>query len=329
MSISPPSRLLPLLLLTAAIAPGAAETLNLTGNLLSIRQVDVRARVGGMLQEVRFREGMRFRKGDVLAILEPDLFQLDVAQAEADLEAAKARLAAMEAGGRPEERAVAEARRKAAASTLELAHQELQRTEKLHTAGGATVQSLDRAREQWEAAKAQLKAAEETLDLVREGPRSEEKRAARAAVQSAEVHLQRAQLNLGYTQVKAPFDGLIGRRLVDPGEYVLAASSPQSPVLCVFSDTSKIKAIFDIPERKMLYVRLGQEVRVRVQAADHVFLGKVSNLYPFVDPATRLGKLEVEIPNDPIRLVPGMFARGELDESEKPATSAEEILRGE
>lgn len=325
-------RSLPLLLLVLLVpnlVAAAPPTLQLTGGLVSFRRVDVQARVSGLLQEVRFQEGMRFRKGDVLAVIEPDLFELDVRQAEAEVEAAKARLAAMEAGGRPAERAVARAELEAAESSLALAEQEFARTEKLRKTGGTTPQALDRAREQLQGAESRLAAAKQRLALVTEGPRPEEKRVARAALTSARVHLERARIQLGYTQIRAPFDGIIGRRLVDPGQYVLAASSPQSPVVCVYSDTSKIKAILDIPERQMPFVRLGQEAKIFVQASPEPILGKVSNLYPFVDPATRLGKLEVLIPNDPVRIVPGMFARAELVASEVPARTADDFFRGQ
>jgi multidrug resistance efflux pump len=317
------------ILLAPLVVLAGPGQLHLTGGLVTYRQVKVQARVGGQLEEIRFVEGQRFHKGQVLATIEPDLYQLDVEQAEADLEATQARLKAMEAGGRPAERSVAEARRDAARSTLRLASQEYERAQKLSTSGGTTTQTLDRARERLEAARSQMAAADQTLILVQEGPRSEEKQIARAAVRGAKVRLKRAQINLGYTKIRAPFDGLIGRRLMDPGQYILAGSSPQAPAICIFSETSKIKAILDISENKMPYVRLGQEVRIHVAASPDTFLGKVSNLYPFVDPSTRLGKLEVLIPNDPVRLIPGMFVRAELKKSAVPATSAADFRRGE
>jgi HlyD family secretion protein len=303
--------------------------LRLTGELVSRIQVKVYARVGGMISTVHFSEGTSFQTGQVMAELESREYALEVEEVEAHLEAASSRLAAMEAGGRPEERARAAAVLEARRSTVSLSQQEYDRVKRLQGAGGATDQKLEAALEQLEVARSRLIEARKMLEITVQGPRSEDKQAARAEVRRVRARLELAKIRLGYTKVLAPFDGVVGRRLVDPGQYVLGADSPQAPVLCIFSNNAVIRAVLDLPEHKLPFVRLGQEVRIFVQATgEQAFLGKVSNLYPFVDPATRMGKLEVEIPNDPTRLLAGMFVRGELESSPTPARTADEFRRG-
>lgn len=314
----------------ALLAPAGAEegrVLRLTGELVSRKRVEVQARVGGRIQAVHGREGQQFREGEVLAELDPVELRLDAEDAAAALEAAEARLAAMEAGGRPAERARARAELEGARASLDAATREHDRIQGLAAKGGATPQQLDGARERLDSSKARVAAAARTLELVESGPRAEERRAARAEVARARVARERAALRLGWAQVRAPFDGVVGRRLVESGQHVLGASSPQASSLFVFSDSRVIRAILDLPERELPWVRLHQPVKVSVQyAPTRPFEGKVSNVYPFVDPATRMAKLEVEVPNEPVRLLPGMFVTAELAAAATPARSRDELM---
>jgi multidrug resistance efflux pump len=321
-------RILAVLAALLAVAPAApARELRLTGELVSRKRVNVQARVSGQVEVVHGRESQFFPKGAVLAELDSRERQLDLQDATAAEAAAAARLAAMEAGGRPAERARAEAQLAGARAGLEAATKEHERIEGLASRGGATPQQLDGARERLAAGEARVVAAEQTLDLVEQGPRAEERRAARADVRRARVARERAELRLAWTMVRAPFDGVVGRRLVEPGQHVIAADSPQASVLFIHSDSRVIRAILDLPERELPWVRVGQAVEVFVQyAPERPFAGRVSNVYPFVDPATRMGKLEVEIPNDPIRLLPGMFVTATLEAAAAPATSTAEVL---
>lgn len=109
-------------------------------------------------------------------------------------------------------------------------------------------------------------------------------------------------------RVDAPFDGVVGPRLVSPGQYVSAGAS-----LVTLVDYSQVKVQFRIPERQLSLIRPGQTARLRVSAyPDDAFTGKIDLVDPEVDPQTRTVEVRLIVPNPDGLLKPGMFARVEL-----------------
>lgn len=302
-------------------------TLELTGELIPRQQVKVIPRVSGLLTKVKFREGTPFRKDEIMAELDRREFELAVQEARANVAAAEAQLRAMMAGGRPEEQSRSTADVEAAAAVHNNARQNFIRLSGLHAKGGLSRQELDIARRELDVAEARLTSARKGLAIVQQGPRPEDKDVGRASVARAQAALDQALLRLEYTNVRAPFDGTIGQRLVDEGSAVTGGTSPQATPICIYSDGAVLKAILDVPESDLPYLRVGKPAKVSVRARpERSFPGRVSNVYPFVDPKTRSGKVELEVPNLPPRLVPGMFVKASIEVSTEPADSALEVL---
>lgn len=114
--------------------------------------------------------------------------------------------------------------------------------------------------------------------------------------------------------IVAPFDGVLGPRLVSPGQYVTLGAP-----LATLVDDSQMKVRFRIPERQLSEVKLGQEGRLRVAAfPDRVFNGKVDLINPEVDEATRTVEVRLITPNPDALLKSGMFARVELLTGARP-----------
>ncbi len=106
----------------------------------------------------------------------------------------------------------------------------------------------------------------------------------------------------------APFDGILGPRLVSPGQYVNLGTPLGSLV-----DDSRIKITFHLPERHLASIRQGQEGRLTVAAyPGKVFTGTVDLIDPKVSEATRTVQVRLIAPNPDRLLRPGMFARVEL-----------------
>ncbi|MBI4862092.1 MAG: efflux RND transporter periplasmic adaptor subunit [Candidatus Riflebacteria bacterium] len=159
---------------------------------------------------------------------------------------------------------------------------------------------------------------------MRQGPRAEDKRGARAEVDRARASVRRANLRLADTKVRAPFPGTVMQKLVVEGTNV-TGGSPQGTTLCVFADISVLRALVDVPEGDLPRVRAGQDARVFVRAHPaRAFAGRVTNVFPFVDARSRNGKVEIEVPNATADLVPGMFVKVEIDptiQASKPSGS--------
>jgi multidrug resistance efflux pump len=307
----------------------AAREFRLTGDLAPRVTVRVFARVAGLLTHVHFKEGSRVKAGDVMAEIDPVEYVLALEQARTTLESAQARLAAMEAGGRPEERARASAEVDSAAAVHRNATRNLERLRGLFDKGGVSRQALDESQREVDVTLSRLTSARKGLELVQEGPRPEDQRAARAEVTRARVECQLAEMRLSHTKIRAPFTGIVGQRLADPGSYLLAANSPQAPAVAVLSQSHVLRALVDIPERDMFGIRLGQPAKIFVQAyPGEAFPGTVVNLFPYVDRATRNSKLEIEVPNLPPRLLPGMFVEAVVPAAATAARSTAEVLSG-
>ena len=127
---------------------------------------------------------------------------------------------------------------------------------------------------------------------------------ARALLDSAAAKVTAQEALIDKKQVRAPFEGLLGIRRVDIGEYLSpgAAIVPLEKLDPIFAD-------FSLPERELARVTVGQQIEVRVQAyPDAVFNGIISALDPGVDTGTRSFRLRATLKNDDRRLRPGMFA---------------------
>lgn len=125
---------------------------------------------------------------------------------------------------------------------------------------------------------------------------------AQLAFARAQVAAKRAQIN--EKTIRAPFDGLLGIRLVDVGEYL----APGARVV-LLQDLSPIFVDYTLPERYVDMVAPGLSVEVTVQGyGQEIFNGRISAQDPGVDPGTRALRIRATLDNPTGRLRPGMFA---------------------
>jgi len=123
------------------------------------------------------------------------------------------------------------------------------------------------------------------------------------AVSSAAVELARVQLDK--TRIVAPFSGIVGLRHVSAGEYITAGQP-----LVNLEAIDPVKADFRVPEKFLPAIRVGQTIRIKVDAfPDDAFEGKVYAIDPRLDVAGRSLLVRATVPNADQRLRPGLFAR--------------------
>ena len=115
------------------------------------------------------------------------------------------------------------------------------------------------------------------------------------------------------TEIRAPFDGVIGLRYVSEGAYV----SPQSQIASLQA-IDPMKVEFSVPERYAGRVRTGDEVLFTVAGAEGTFRGEVYAVEPRVDVGTRTLQIRARVPNSDGQLLPGAFADLELIVAEIP-----------
>lgn len=263
----------PVQYVTAAVTVGdVQETVETSGTVQPMVQVQVGSQVSGRLARVLVDFNHRVRTGQVLAEIDPAPFRASVAQARAQVLSGQAQL----------QRAQANAR---------LALTNLNRAQELRARDLNAPSDVDTARGSHEVALADVAVA-------------------RAAIASAQAALLRAQTDLNNTRILAPIDGVVIQRSIDEGQTV--AASFQAPVLFVLAqDLSRMRIIANVDEADIARLRERLVAEARVDAfPGEVFRGEVTEVrfgstttsgvvtYPTV----------VVVENPALKLRPGMTA---------------------
>lgn len=140
--------------------------------------------------------------------------------------------------------------------------------------------------------------------------------AAAAAIAAAKAEVERYQTLVSYTNITAPFDGVVTWRYADPGALIQAGTSSdsQSLPLVRVSDNYLLRLDFPVSEEYVKDIRVGDLVEVQVESsASKAFPGKITRFTDKVDEDTRTMMVEIEVPNPNLSLVPGMYATVVLD----------------
>ncbi|MCF3649479.1 efflux RND transporter periplasmic adaptor subunit [Synoicihabitans lomoniglobus] len=157
----------------------------------------------------------------------------------------------------------------------------------------------------------------ENLSQSRTIPQSEVDRA-RSEFSAAEAERSLIRLRLEKTEIRAPFDGVVGSRDISPGDYVTPTT-----VITTINDLSRLKITFEVPERFLTKVRPGTSVRVTTRAttaneADQVLDGEVYFVSSTIDRAVRASEVKALLQHTAPGLRPGMFANIALILERKP-----------
>jgi len=132
-----------------------------------------------------------------------------------------------------------------------------------------------------------------------------------AAIAAAKAEVEKYKTMVSYTQITAPFDGVVTHRYADPGTLIQAgtASDTQALPLVRVSDNYHLRLDFPVTVDYVKDIQLGDPVAVRVDSLNgKTFTGKISRFTRQVDDNTRTMITEIEVPNPTLELMPGMYA---------------------
>ena len=133
----------------------------------------------------------------------------------------------------------------------------------------------------------------------------------RASIQASQAGMKLAERQLRDTQIRAPFDGVVEKRLVNLGELV----KTQTPVIAIVR-LDPLKVTAEIPEKMAPWINTGETVQLQVDAYQgRTFHGKVSRISPAVNSSTRAFPFEALVPNADGSLKPGTVARVHIESS--------------
>ena len=231
--------------------------LTLYGNV-DIREVQLAFQDAGRIRALPVDEGARVAAGQVVAELDPTRYQLELQRLNGEVAAQTQVLARLRQGSRPQEVARARAAAASARASLADAETQLARKQQLRTTNRISVQEVDTARTRVETLQANLRAAEEEVSLVVEGPRTEDIAAAEASLAALEAARDLAAQRLEDTRLLAPASGVIRNRILEPG----AMAAPGAPVFTLaLTDPLWVRAYINEPDLGLVHEGMRAEVR--------------------------------------------------------------------
>ncbi len=236
--------------------------------------VAVSSNVSGRVQEVEVRDNQAVRKGDVLFRIDPAPFRIAVEEAEAQLAAARLQVESLKASYRQRQAELQSAR-----ETLAYQKKETERQQRLLASGISSQLQVDRAVHALDTARSELSAAEQQVGAVVANLGGDPNIAPdrHPTVQHAKAALDRAKLNLSYTVIAAPSDGVVTRvEQLQAGTYI-SASAPVFAL--VVAGDLWIEANFK--EDQLTHMRPGQQATVQVDSfPGKEFAGTVVSVSP-------------------------------------------------
>ncbi|WP_456375231.1 efflux RND transporter periplasmic adaptor subunit [Thiolapillus sp.] len=270
------------------------NSLTLYGNV-DIREAQLTFNASEHVGEVLVEEGEHVRKGQLLARLHQELFRSRVAQAQAQVEAKRQQLIKLKAGSRPEEIEKAQAEVAAAQARAKAARDTWQRLQRLVEKKLASREEVETARSNASAAQAQVEAAQAALKLLEAGPRKEDIAAAQADLKAAEANLALTRQNLANTELRAPADGIVRTRILEPGDM----ASPLKPALTLaFANPVWVRAW--LPETLLGKVKPGMPASI---FSDSYPGNEYAGWVAYISPTAEFTPKNVETPELRTRLV--------------------------
>ena len=248
------------------------EAVEASGTVNPVNTVDIGSQVSGMIKDIYVDYNSKVTKGQLLAQIDPSLFQAQVDKARGDLEAAKANKAKIQA-------------------MLVYDKKNYERYRKLYAKNYVAKSDLDLAEATYKSDLAQIASAQ-------------------GSINQAMATLNNNLTNLKYTRIVSPVDGIVVSRAVDVGQTV--AASFQTPTLFqVAQDLTKMQIEVNVSEADIGKIKKDQSVEYTLDGyADSVFYGKVSEVR--IAPTTVSNVVTytviVDVDNKEQKMIPGMTA---------------------
>ena len=257
------------------------EKITATGTINPISTVNIGTQVSGTISEILVDYNTKVTKGQLLAQIDPALFEATVAQKKAALDIAKAQVNVVE-------------------NDIVYYQKHLTRIKKLNRSKYSADSELESAQRDYDNAVVQ-------------------KALRKAEVQQAQAALDQAEIDLKYTKIVSPVDGIVVSKEVEVGQTV--AASFQTPTLFnVAEDLTKMQIETSVVEADISKVKEGQTVEFSVDSyPDETFYGVVTQVRNEAITTSNVVTYEViiEIDNKDLKLKPGMTANVEIITAEK------------
>lgn len=250
------------------------------------------SKVSGYLSRIDVDIGDTVRRGQSVAKIEvPEIID-QLREAEAELEAKRA------------DYATAEAELESFQAELGLRQITFERIQAVRQEEPDVMpqQTLDEARAEFELARAAVKVGESRMKQIE------------SAVKQVQAAMRRIQTLIDFSEIRAPYDGIVTDRHVDPGTLLQAETSSRTVQrLVTIASMDRVRLRSDVPESQVPFVQVGDPAVVTLDSIPGtVFEGSVTRFAGVLDPATRTMRIEIDLANPGLTLRPGMYGRAML-----------------
>ena len=289
---------------------GNATTQTTNDAYIRAEMTRLSSRVAGEVLAVNANDFQRVKAGDLLIQIDPADYQAQVAQADAAVAAAQAALDNLSNQVELQYATIAQAEATLVSATAEevQARQEQERQQSLSQTEAGTRQKFEQATAAYAKAQADVRASRAVIAAQKHQMEvlAGTKKQRAADVLGAQAALAAAKLKLGYTKIVAPFDGVVGERQVQPGDYVNVGSNLINVV-----PLPNVYVIANYKETQLTRVRPGQGVDITVDSfPDEKLKGRVERISPasgsqfaLLPPDNATGNFTKVVQRVPVRII--------------------------
>ena len=324
------------------------DELTILGQIVFLEKINISSKVTGRLERITVAEGTRVSKGQFLAGIEKLPLQLTLTQQQAELEIAKRSydlskakyenaIKAIETKLKTIEKAEADLEDKKV--SYKNTDRMLKNKIELFKAGGVSESDLASLKANHKTMYTKYLLAKSDLDIQKVGFRDQdliseglpvpknakekyelfqrintkieraELEAAKSKITQVEKSIESTRILLSETDIRSPITGIVAAKSMEAGEMV-----KQESVLLTLVNISRVFVAMNINEKDIRRIKSDQEVHFTVDAlGDEKFKGRISRINPVLDVKTRTVEVKAALENPGMRLLPGMFARANIN----------------
>ena len=276
----------------------------LGGTVRSVVTTTVSSQTFGRVLSTRYDEGDRVKAKAEMLTIDPEQAKAGAAQAEAALREAELALREVERGSG------------AAVAGLNMAKANAAVAESTFNRFKALLEKEAVSRQEYEQVEAGHLAAQAAVEQAQQSVLAMEEKQSqvKAKIEQAEAGVTQAKLNLGYASVTAPFNGVITRKMVQPGQL----ASPGVPLYEIEKSAYELHVPVDVARSRRL--ESGQEIPVSFDHMEGILNGKIREVVPVADPVSRTVLVKITLPETP-GVYSGLFGRAIFRDEESVSLS--------
>jgi HlyD family secretion protein len=263
------------MIFNACSSPDSEKIISESGTI-ETDNVIISSQVTGEVEKLNVIEGAYVNAGDTLAVIDTEMLEIRLRQAKAAYKIADAKYSLLKNGAREEDLKAAESHKRQAEANFDLIRTEKGRVDNLYKSNSISKNKVDEVNAKYDVARAQLDAAIEQLNKLKNFARPEELAQAEANVENSKANIDLILKSINDSHITSPIHGYVVKSFINEGETV----SPMSTLFKV-TNLNTVELYVYVSETDLGRVKLGQTARVSVDSfPDRKFEGSVVYISP-------------------------------------------------